>query len=76
MATLNMNDMLTQYELAKRINIRDAVVIELFNLEDEMNIDTPHVPCNRGQVHEYILRDTYPEDERHPGRRLSSPEIG
>jgi hypothetical protein len=60
-----MNDMLTQYELAKRINIKDAVVIELFNLEDEMNIDTPHVACNRGQVHEYILRDTYPDAEFH-----------
>jgi hypothetical protein len=65
MATLNMNDTLTQYELAKRANFKDAVVIELFNLEDEMNIDTPHVACNRGQVHEYILRDTYPEAEFH-----------
>jgi hypothetical protein len=62
---LNQNDMLTQYELAKRINLKDAVVIELFNNEDEMNIDTPHVACNRGQVHEYIIRDTYPEAEFH-----------
>jgi hypothetical protein len=62
---INMNDGLTQYELAKRINLKDAVVIELFNCEDEMNIDTPHIPCNRGQVHEYILRDSYPEGEFH-----------
>jgi hypothetical protein len=65
MAELNMNDMLTQYELVKRANLKDAVVIELFNNEDEMNIDTPHVACNRGQVHEYIIRDTYPEAEFH-----------
>jgi hypothetical protein len=62
---LNMNDMLTQYELSKRINLKDAVVIELFNNEDEMNIDTPHIACNRGQVHEYVIRDTYPEAEFH-----------
>jgi hypothetical protein len=62
---MNMNDGLTQYELAKRVNLKDAVVIELFNNEDEMNIDTPHVACNRGQIHEYIIRDTYPEAEFH-----------
>lgn len=65
MAELNMNDKLTQYELMKLVDAGSAVVIELFNIEDEMNIDAPHTPCNRGQVHEYILRDTYPEAEFH-----------
>lgn len=62
---LNMNDQLTQYEVAKRVNQKDAVVIELFNLENELNIDAPHIPCNRGQVHEVVIRDTYPEAEFH-----------
>jgi hypothetical protein len=62
---LNMNDLITQYQLALKVNQKDAVLIELFNLENELNIDAPHVACNRGQIHEVILRDTYPEAEFH-----------
>jgi hypothetical protein len=61
----NMNDRLTAYELAKEIANDDLLIIELMNLENQMGLDVPDIPCNRGQIHEYVLRDSYPEAQAH-----------
>jgi hypothetical protein len=61
----NMNDRLTAYELAKEIANDDLLIIELMNLENQMGLDVPDIPCNRGERHEYVLRDSYPEAQAH-----------
>jgi hypothetical protein len=61
----NMNDRLTAYELAKQLANDDSLIIELMNMENQMGIDVPDIPCNRGEAHNVVLRDSYPEAQVH-----------
>jgi hypothetical protein len=62
---LNMNDRLTSYELARRIGGDSSLIVELLNMSNQMITDVPNLPCNSGEVHAVLLRDSYPEAEVH-----------
>jgi hypothetical protein len=62
MADLNMNDRITTLEIARRsANKESALIIECLAMTNELIIDMPNIPCNHGEWHEHILRDTYPK---------------
>jgi hypothetical protein len=61
---LNMNDRLTTYELSRRYG-DSALIVEMLNMSNQMLADAPNVPCNKVQVHEVLIRDSYPQAEVH-----------
>jgi hypothetical protein len=60
---LNMNDRLTAYEVSRRIGKDVPLLIEALALKGDIIKDLPLVPCNRGEIHEVLIRDTYPKPE-------------
>ena len=59
----NMNDRITSYEVARRYGNDALIIQEILNENNQMAVDLPNEPCNRGELHEVLLRDTYPKAE-------------
>ena len=62
---LNMNDRLTAYEVSRRVGKDVPLLIEALAMKGDIIKDLPLVACNRGEIHEVLIRDTYPKAEAH-----------